>query len=130
MAADLVRLLEPEYDVVATVGDGRALVKAVNAYEPDVVVTDIGMPKLSGLEAARIILAEHPSMPVVVATIRDERVFVSSARAIGVLGFVVKADAGDELVDAVRSVLDGRPYLSSAVRSLPDDEPSATEGKT
>jgi DNA-binding NarL/FixJ family response regulator len=73
----------------------------------------MGMPKLSGLEAARIILANNPEARIVFVTIRDDPSVVRAALRSGVLAYVVKADAGDELVDAVQAAIAGRQYVSA-----------------
>jgi DNA-binding NarL/FixJ family response regulator len=118
MATRLVALLEPSCDVVQIVDDGSALVVAAAALRPDVIVSDITMPKLSGLSAARMILAERPEARIVFVTVRDEQSVVRAALQCGALAYVLKGDAGDELVTAVRAVLEGRRYLSTNARTL------------
>jgi DNA-binding NarL/FixJ family response regulator len=117
MARQLRALLDSCCDVVKVVEDGSALLAAAAAHQPDVIVTDIGMPRLSGLEAARIILADNPQARIVLVTIRDDPSVVRAALHSGVLAYVLKVDAGDELVDAVRAAIAGQRYLSTNARA-------------
>jgi DNA-binding NarL/FixJ family response regulator len=117
-AADqLRRLLQDEFDIVSTVGDGLALVAAVEAAKPDVVVTDLAMPGLSGLSAARIIGRDHPAVRLVLVTVCGEPELVEHARALGVLGFVLKIDAAEDLVPAVAAARRGEPFVSRHARA-------------
>jgi DNA-binding NarL/FixJ family response regulator len=117
MAEKLRALLEASCDIVESVEDGAALIAAVAALRPDAIVSDIAMPGLSGLAAARIILAEQPNARIVFVTIRDEPSVVRAALHCGVLGYVLKGDAGDELSRAVRTVAAGRQYVSTNARA-------------
>lgn len=117
VAEQLRELLGEEFDVLAVVNHGEALVKAVRRLRPDVVVTDISMPRMDGLQAARELLAERPGLPVVFITMYDDAMLARAALSLG-KGYVLKASAGDELVDALRHVLDGRYFLSPALGRL------------
>src|SRR5262245_3906201 len=117
MARQLQALLTSSCDIVQVVVDGAALVAAVDALEPDVVVTDIAMPDLSGLAAARMILSRHPTARVVFVTVRDEPAVIQEAVDVGVLGYVMKGDAGDELARAVQVAMAGQRYVSTNARS-------------
>lgn len=117
MALQLQSLLAASFEIVGTVEDGTALVAAVDALEPDVIVSDISMPQLSGLAAARIILAHHPAIRIVFVTVCDERAVVRAALKSGGRAYVLKCDAGDELVTAVRAVVAGEEYLSTNARA-------------
>jgi DNA-binding NarL/FixJ family response regulator len=113
-SADLLRaLLQSEFDVVASVGDGRALLTAAAALAPDVIVTDIGMPVVDGLEAAREILRRSPDARVVFVTVDSNPEVVQRGMAMGALGYVLKGAAGEELVAAVQSALRGTRYVSA-----------------
>jgi len=118
MAGQLGELLGSEYDVVEVVRDGHALVAAVEAWRPDVIVSDIAMPGLSGLAAARVIVARHPEARIVFVTVQDEGAVIRKALSDGARGYVVKDDAGDELPSAVRMVLAGGQYVSSSARAV------------
>jgi len=98
-------LLQEDFDVVASVGDGQALVKAVELLSPDVIVTDISMPRLDGISAVAIIRRKDPAVRIVFVTIHDDPMIVERAFAAGGVGFVRKLAAGDELVPAVHSAL-------------------------
>ena len=117
MAVHLRSLLAAASEIVATVEDGPALVAAADALEPEVVVSDISMPRLSGLAAAQIILARHPATRIVFVSVHDERAVVRAALDSGGRGYVLKCDAGDELVAAVRAVVAGEEYVSTNARA-------------
>lgn len=126
VAEELRELLGEEFDVLAVVAHGEALVKAVRRLRPDVVVTDISMPGVDGLQAARELLADRPDLPVVFITMHDDATLARTALSLG-KGYVLKASAGDELVDALKQVLDGRYFLSPAMghlKALLDQSPS------
>lgn len=105
-------LLEPEFEVVGSVGDGRALIDADERLEPDVIVTDIVMPGTSGLAAAEAILRRHPAARIVFVTVHADRAMLRKALAAGAFGYVLKTRAGDELVPAVRAALQGELHIS------------------
>lgn len=123
MAAELGGLLRVEFEVVE-VRDGPTLVEMVSVLLPDVVVTDIGMPGMSGLTAARAILARRPSTPIVFVTVHCEKALIERALAVGALGYVAKRDAGDELMVAAWQALGGHGYLSVSVRRVLKNRPS------
>lgn len=108
----LEQLLQHEFDVVATVRDGRALVDAVARVSPDAIVTDISMPFLDGFEAAREILCKNPSARVVFVTVHAEPLWMRRALAVGAVGYVRKVSAGEELVPAVWAALRGERWCT------------------
>ena len=115
MAQHLRVLLDPDYDV-QVVSDGRALVAAVELDMPDLIISDIAMPGISGLTAARTIRAVHPAARIIFISVRDEPAVIKKALAEGALGYVIKSDAGDELANAVQTVLGGGQYLSASAQ--------------
>jgi DNA-binding NarL/FixJ family response regulator len=117
MLEDLRALLESEFEVVGAVADGNALVSAVDALAPDVIVTDIAMPGLDGIAAARKILRRSPSARVVFITVHDDLGIAQRSFSLGALGYVVKGSAGDELIPAIEAALNGRQYVSATLRS-------------
>jgi DNA-binding NarL/FixJ family response regulator len=119
VAEDLRAVLEPEFDVIATVGDGYGLVAAADTLTPDVIVTDIPMPGLDGLAAAGEILETNPCARIVFVTVHNDASIVQKAFATGVLGYVLKLTAGDELVAATHAALRGECYVSLLVRYRP-----------
>ena len=106
----LEQLLQNEFDVVATVRDGRALVEAVARVSPDAIVTDISMPLLDGIEAAQKILCRNPSARVVFVTVHADPLSMQRGLAVGGLGYVAKVRAGQELVPAVWAALRGERW--------------------
>ena len=118
----LVRLLEPHFDVVGSVGDGRALVTEAERLRPDVVVFDIGMPLLNGIEAARQIRSALPNIKLVCLTQQAGKEYVQAAFRLGGAAYVVKNSAASELVTAINEALAGHYYLSPQLRDkLPEE---------
>ena len=109
---DLCGLLQPEFDVVATVENGAALVATFDALAPEVIVTDITMPGLDGIAAASEILRKNPAARIVFVTVHDDAEMVKKGLAIGVLGYVLKLSAGEELVPAIHAALRGERHIS------------------
>ena len=134
VAAGLRAVLEPEFDVIATVGDGNALVAAAATLTPDVIVTDIAMPGLDGIVAAGEILQRHPMARIVFVTVHNDLELLQKGLAIGALGYVLKLMAGEELVPAIHAALRGQqhisPLLSGRKRQGGTDRAAgATEGR-
>jgi DNA-binding NarL/FixJ family response regulator len=106
----LEQLLQTEFEVVATVRDGQSLVEAAARLSPDAIVTDVSMPVLDGIEAARRILHSNPSARVVFVTVQTDPLVVQKGLAVGALGYVAKVSAGEELVPAVWTALRGERW--------------------
>jgi DNA-binding NarL/FixJ family response regulator len=117
VADQLRALLETEYDVVGTVPDGDALVLAFETLRPQIVISDIGMPGADGFTAARTILKRDPAARIIFVTVRDEHAVVRRALELGACGYVLKGDAGEELLTAVRAALAGRIHVSTHART-------------
>lgn len=115
MLEGLRKLLEPSCEVVGRVTDGRALLAAVERLRPDLVVADISMPDMDGLEATRRLRAAHPGVRVLILSIHTEHSWVSAAFEAGASGYLTKTSAPEEIERAVRDVLEGRLFVSSAV---------------
>src|SRR5262245_42399889 len=115
MLAGLCRLLEPELEVVGTATDGRALVAAAERLLPDLVITDVEMPGMDGIEAARRLQAALPLVRVLILSIHAEPSYVHAAFAAGAWGYLLKTSAPEEIEHAVREVLADRFYVSPAV---------------
>ena len=102
--------------MVAAVADGDALVETAEELSPDVVVTDISMPRLDGISAAARILHDHPKTPIVLVSVHTDIGTVERVMAMGVLGYVSKLEAGEELVDAVHAALRGECHVGHSLR--------------
>ena len=111
-AERLRKLLRVEFDVIAWVEDGSALVDATERLSPDVIVADISMPGVDGIAATALICRHDPNARIVLVTVHSELMFVEAGLAAGALGYVLKDTAGDELVPAVHAALGGRQYVS------------------
>jgi len=109
------KLLDAEYDVVATVGDGRALVRAAAALKPQVIIVDISMPLLNGLDAGQQIKKLVPSVKLVYLTMNQDADLAAEAFRYGASGYLLKTCAASELTTAVHEVLKGKSYLSPAI---------------
>jgi DNA-binding NarL/FixJ family response regulator len=105
-------LLEPEFDVVGTVNDGESLVHAAERLAPDVIVSDIGMPGMSGIAAAGAILRRHPAARIIFATIHADSALLRTSLAAGAYAYVLKVRAADDLAPAVRAALRGEMLIS------------------
>jgi DNA-binding NarL/FixJ family response regulator len=106
------RLLETEFDVVGIVSDGRALLRAASELKPDVVVVDVAMPILNGLDAGRQVKEMLPSVKLVYLTMNPDAEIAAEAFARGASGFLLKTCASSEMVLAVRDALRGKSYVS------------------
>jgi len=117
VAEGLKALLTPAFDLVGVVEDGRALLREAAALAPDVVVTDITMPGLSGIEALARLREEQPAVKVIVLTMHQDVAYARRALALGASGYVLKHGAPEELVLAIRAALAGRTFLSPELTS-------------
>jgi DNA-binding NarL/FixJ family response regulator len=115
VAEGLVSLLRDEFELVGTVRDGCALVEAVRELRPDIVVADISMPLLSGLEALRQLRADGVGVKVVFLTMYTDAHLAGEALRVGASGYVLKHSAGEELVRALHEVQHGRVYLTPLI---------------
>ena len=109
------KLLAPECDVVAKVGDGRALLTAVREHRPDAVVLDLSMPLLNGLDAARQIKQTNPSIRLIFVTMNEDPDLAAEAFRAGASAYLLKRSAGTELLTAIREALKGRSYVTPLV---------------
>ena len=112
----VVLILEPEFAIMETVRDGGALLEAAIRLDPDVVVLDIAMPVLSGLEVSRRLRDRSFRAKVVFLTVHDDEDFVREALAGGASGYVVKANMAVELPHAIHEALGGRTFISPRIR--------------
>jgi DNA-binding NarL/FixJ family response regulator len=125
----LVTLLNAhDFDVVGAVGDGQLLIDAARRLRPDVIVTDLTMPGLSGLEALVLLKAERIESKVVVLTMHNDGERATQALRAGASAFLLKESAGEELVSAIHQALQGRVYLTPAVTRAVMDLMAAPSG--
>lgn len=113
MVADgLGRIVADVADLLGPVHDGRQLVDAVQRLKPDIVVSDVEMPELSGIDAMRRLRAEGSSVRFIFLTVHRSPQLAAEALRLGAAGYLLKEDAGDELLGAIRAVSGGRTYLT------------------
>jgi DNA-binding NarL/FixJ family response regulator len=108
----LRRLLEPEFEVVADVFDGQALLEAIGRLKPDLIVVDVFMPVLGGIEAVQRLKRQSSPVSVVFITADDEPETMQRALNTGALGYVRKASAAEDLLPAAQAVLRGQRFVS------------------
>src|SRR3954449_4795479 len=115
LAEAFSKLLSAEFDVIAQVGDGRALVEAVRQQRPDLVVLDLAMPLLNGLEAARQIKQIDRSIRLVFVTMNEDPDLAAEAFRAGASAYLLKRSAGSELLTAIREAMKRRSYVTPLV---------------
>jgi DNA-binding NarL/FixJ family response regulator len=109
-----------DFEVIGTVLDGRSLIQVATTLRPDVILTDIGMPVLNGLDAAERIKRALPAVKLICVSVNHDTSLISEAFRRGASGYLLKTAAASELVTAIRQVLEGQTYLSSnLVSSIP-----------
>jgi DNA-binding NarL/FixJ family response regulator len=114
---------DPELHVTGEVSDGLALLQLMEYSRewPEIIILDITMPKMHGIEAARRIKAQHPEIKIIVLTIHKEREYLQEALSAGAEGYVLKDVIDLELPAAISDILAGRRYVSRYFRRAPDD---------
>jgi len=115
MLEGLRKLLEPEYEVIGMVADCHALLEAAKRLRPDLVVADISMPGLDGIEATRRLQVALPGVRILILSVHNEPSWVRAAFDAGACGYLTKTSAPEEIETAVREVLNGQYYVSPAV---------------
>jgi DNA-binding NarL/FixJ family response regulator len=108
-------LLEPEFEVIGSVTDGRKLLDEFARLHPDVVVLDIAMPLLNGLDAGRQLKAQRQSVKLIYLTMNPDPELASEALRLGASGYVLKSSAAHELKQAIREALRGRSYITPLI---------------
>lgn len=114
---NLVRLI-PGYSLAAECGNGSEAVRLAMEHRPDVLLTDLSMPIMNGLEATELILRDLPRTKVIVLSAHEESSYIEAALRSGASGFVVKRDAAIHLTSALNDVMAGKKFLSPSVFSL------------
>lgn len=115
VAEGVKSLLAADFELVGVVEDGRALVAAARTLQPDVIVADISMPHLNGLDALAHLRQDNPRVRVVFLTMHQDVVYARRALEAGALGYVLKHSAPAELIAAIRAALEGKTYLTPAL---------------
>lgn len=109
------KLLETHCELVGTAEDGRAVVEAAERVQPDLVLLDIAMPRLNGIEAARKLKKQHPHMKVIFVTMHADASYINAAFKAGASGYLLKRSAGQELIQAIHVVMRGDSYLTPLI---------------
>jgi len=115
---------EEDIEIVGEVGDGEEAVQAAEQLEPDVILMDIAMPKLNGIEATRRIKESHPSISILVLTAYDNEEFIFALLEAGAAGYLLKNVQSRQLLNAIRSVYDGESVLHPTIASVRELIPS------
>src|SRR5262245_15826299 len=100
----LKALLTPDFDLVGTAADGREVLTAAESLQPDIILLDISMPNLNGIEAARLLSHSHPDIKLIILSMHSDASFLKAAFEAGVSGYLLKASAPTELVTAIKIV--------------------------
>jgi DNA-binding NarL/FixJ family response regulator len=108
-------MLEPDFELVGSVEDGQALLAAAKTLKPDVILLDISMPVLNGIDAARRLRKLLPSAKLIFLTMHSDPDYVAEAFRAGAMGYLLKRAAASELLTAIRAVLKGNHYVSPLV---------------
>ena len=127
----LRELLQPEYEVVGSVSDGRELLKAAETLQPDVVLLDIGMPSLNGLDAGRRLKEANPKVKLIYLTMNNNVEYAREALHAGASAFVLKNSQTSHLLQAIRGALRGISYVAPEIRQAMNEifirDPKAVE---
>jgi DNA-binding NarL/FixJ family response regulator len=123
-------LNRPEFEIVGSAADGRALLEATARLRPDVIIVDVSMPLLNGIDAAREILKQKPKAKIIFLTMHSEAPYAAAAFAAGASGYVLKSAAGAELIEAIQKALSGRVYVSKTIAKSLDRSRSIVPANT
>ena len=121
ICAGLAKLLEPHYEVVGSVEDGRALLKAAEELKPDVVLLDIGMPLMNGLDAARELKKRMPYIRMIFLTMESDSYIAAEAFRAGASAYLLKTSRPAELLQAVQDAVRGVSYVTPQIRRAMED---------
>jgi LuxR family maltose regulon positive regulatory protein len=107
-----------ELNIIAEAGDGRTAIELARQHRPDLILMDISLPDLSGVEATRQILAANPDTRIVALSIHGKKRYIDSMLGAGADGYILKESAPEELIEGIRAVMDGRKYLSANLKQV------------
>lgn len=119
MLSDIEQLLAADFEVVGKATDGASAIEAAARLKPDLIVTDLAMPGLGGIEASREMLKAHPGVPIVLLTMHNDAPLVEQALSAGIRGYVHKLTAGEELIPAAYCALNGQTFVSATCCKKP-----------
>ncbi len=117
MLRRIVELLTPEFEVIGAVCDGQALIEAAAATNPDVIISDISMPILSGIEAAQQLSKSGSKAKIVFLSVHEDPDYISASLAVGAIGYVIKPRITSDLRVAIKRALKGMRFVSPPTRS-------------
>jgi DNA-binding NarL/FixJ family response regulator len=109
------KLLEPHFEIVGTVSDGRALMEAAPNLKPDVIVVDIGMPLMNGLEAGQRLKEQMPAVKIIFLTMNEDPDVAAQAMHSGASAYLLKSSAASELISAIHISLKGKSYITPQI---------------
>lgn len=116
---EIRNLLPVDFEVVGIAHNGAQMLAAAHELQPDVIVTDIEMPKMSGIEAGREVLKTRPDLPIVLLTMHDDQQLLNLALQAGFRGYVLKISAGEDLLTAIAEVMKGHVFVSPSLSCSP-----------
>ncbi|MBU1852538.1 MAG: response regulator transcription factor [Candidatus Omnitrophica bacterium] len=120
---------EPDIEIVAEVSDGIEAVKLAKEKSPDIIIMDISLPNMNGLETSYQILKQNKYIKILILTMHENRVFIEKALSYGVKGYILKESAADEIVPAIRTVYDKKYYLGSKISEFVVQDYISTRNK-
>jgi len=115
LVESLRKLLESEFDVVGSAGDGRTMIEMAVELQPDVVLLDVTLPVLNGLEAARRLKKKLPAISIIFLTMNEDRDLAAEALRVGAAGYVLKKSAASEVRQAIKAALSGHTFVTASV---------------
>ena len=117
-----------DINVIGVASNGQELLDKATELQPDVIITDISMPKINGLEATRLLTQKHPEIKVLILTMHDNKEYMQNAIDSGAKGYILKDQSANEMIDAVRSIHKGKTHFcSSATEVLGDTSKDSTK---
>jgi len=107
-----------DIDVIGVANDGKELLAKANELKPDVIIADISMPYINGLEATRLLSQSHPEIKILILTMHDNREYMQNAIESGAKGYILKDQPANEMIDAVRSIYNGEEHFCSSATDV------------
>ena len=116
-----------DIDVIGVASDGRELLEKNESLKPDIIIADISMPYINGLEATRLLSKSHPSVKVLILTMHDNREYMQNAIDSGAKGYILKDQPAEEMIEAVRSIYKGEQHFCSKASAILSNKKSPTD---